>query len=179
MISALLALALAASNPPCVTSAICEEMGAKVTRRPQPPSICRLATPRTCMSGSDWISDDRRFQPALIRFFHGARGSYFGRDEDLTWKHFWDAISGVRATPDLWGPNLYYFEACIPHSCEQKGAVLVKPGRILAAFIYGDSCGRCDTMSSYIFVRRSDPNRRRWVDLVRNKVGGRRVILLP
>ena len=177
MISTLLALALAGSTPPCAPSGYCH-LAPKITR-PQPPSICRLATPRTCMAGSDWISDDRRFQPALIRFFNGARGSYFGRDQDLTWKHFWDAISGARTTPDRWGPNLYFFEACIPHNCTQNGAVLVTPGKILAATIYGADCDRCTTRSRHIFVKRSDPQRQRWVDLIMDKVGGSEVILLP
>jgi hypothetical protein len=178
MISALLGLALAASHPPCAPSGPCDLVRPKVMRT-LPPSICRFATPRTCMSGLDWISDDRRFKPAVIRFFAGTRGSYFARDEDLVWKHFWDPISGVHGKPERWGSGLYYFEACIPHHCTRNGAVLMMPGRILAATMYSDDCKRCDTVSRYIFVRRSDPNRQRWVDLIKDKIGGTHVVLLP
>jgi hypothetical protein len=125
--------------------------------RPEPERFCRLAMPDQCEGSGEWITDDPKFKQAVIKYFRNYPRHRFGFMGEATWELFWRTISGGHVQPELVAHGIYLFEACTPHSCPSRQAiVVVSHGRIIAAAMVGDLCDRCDR-EFYIFTKRSEP----------------------
>lgn len=125
--------------------------------RPKVEQHCRMVRPDQCEGSGEWISDDPKFKPAVIKFFRSVPKHRLGYLDEAPWELFWETISGGHVQPTRVARGIYLFDACTPHACPLRQAVVVVTrGRIIAAALVGDLCNRCDR-EFYIYFKRSEP----------------------